>query len=73
MLVYNKIDLMENTQSKIDRDREENVAVWLSALTGAGIELLLQAIVERLPRKLCIKSCNYAPIKGLSSLANIRL
>ena len=65
LLVYNKIDLMENTQSKIDRDIEgKPVAVWLSALTGAGIELLLQAVVERLPRKVVHKKLQLRPNQG---------
>ena len=65
LLVYNKIDLMENTQAKIERDREDKpVAVWLSALTGAGIDLLLQAVSERLPRKVVHKKLQLRPNQG---------
>ncbi|HEY8386453.1 MAG TPA: ribosome rescue GTPase HflX, partial [Porticoccaceae bacterium] len=48
LLVYNKIDLLEHTEPHIDRDEHGvPVAVWVSSITGAGIELLLQAIRER--------------------------
>lgn len=48
LLVFNKIDLLDNMPARIDRD--ENgfpVSVWLSAQTGEGVDLLLQAISER--------------------------
>lgn len=47
--VYNKIDLLENFQPQIQRD-ENGVAVrvWLSARDGRGMDLLAQAIAERL-------------------------
>lgn len=45
--VYNKIDLMEGILPRIDRDDEGNpVRVWLSAVSGAGIDLLYQALSE---------------------------
>lgn len=49
LLVYNKVDLLPNMSPRIDRD--ENgvpVCVWVSALTGEGIDLLMQALAERL-------------------------
>ncbi|MGD9661887.1 MAG: ribosome rescue GTPase HflX, partial [Porticoccaceae bacterium] len=49
LLVYNKIDLLEHTEPHIDRDGNGRpVAVWLSAASGAGIELLIDAIRELL-------------------------
>ena len=47
--VYNKIDLLENFEPQIQRD-ENGVAVrvWLSAQQGLGMDLLQQAIIERL-------------------------
>jgi GTP-binding protein HflX len=49
LLIYNKIDLVEELSPRIDRDDEGNpIRVWLSAQTGAGCELLLEAISERL-------------------------
>ncbi|WP_111642795.1 ribosome rescue GTPase HflX [Marinimicrobium alkaliphilum] len=51
--IYNKIDLLENGEPRIDRDDEGlPVAVWLSAQTGAGVELLLDAITERVGREM---------------------
>jgi len=47
--VYNKIDLLDNFEPQIQRD-ENGVAVrvWLSAQNGLGLDLLAQAISERL-------------------------
>ena len=47
--VYNKIDLLDSFEPRIQRD-ENGVAVrvWLSAQQGRGLDLLAQAIVERL-------------------------
>ncbi|HGJ5875894.1 MAG TPA: ribosome rescue GTPase HflX [Arsenophonus sp.] len=49
LLVMNKIDMLDGLTPRIDRD-ETNVPirVWLSAQTGEGISLLLQALTERL-------------------------
>lgn len=49
LLVYNKIDLLEGKAPRLDRD-DLGVPwrVWVSAETGAGINLLLEAICERL-------------------------
>jgi len=45
--VYNKIDLMTNMSPRIDRDEHGvPVAVWLSAQSGEGVDLLLTAIAE---------------------------
>ncbi len=45
--VYNKIDLMEGQSARVDRDEEGVPArVWLSAKTGEGIDLLLEALAE---------------------------
>ncbi|MBS0382748.1 MAG: GTPase HflX [Proteobacteria bacterium] len=46
--VFNKIDLLD-TPPRMDRDAEGLPdAVWLSAATGAGLDLLRQAMGERL-------------------------
>lgn len=51
--VYNKVDLLADTGPHIDRDETgKPVAVWLSAQTGAGCELLNQAISEVLGKEL---------------------
>ncbi|MBE8716296.1 ribosome rescue GTPase HflX [Cellvibrio polysaccharolyticus] len=52
--VYNKIDLLEMAP-RIDRDdRGKPLAVWLSAQTGEGSELLLEAISELLGTEMVI-------------------
>lgn len=49
LLVMNKLDNLEHQSPRIDRD-EEGVpqAVWVSAKEGIGIELLFDALTERL-------------------------
>ena len=47
--IYNKIDLMEDTVARIDRDENNKpTAVWVSALEQDGLELVRQAVVELL-------------------------
>ncbi len=47
--VYNKIDLLDNVTPRIERDESGRARrVWLSAVSGDGLELLRQAIAERL-------------------------
>jgi GTP-binding protein HflX len=44
VLVYNKIDLLEQ-EPRIEQDLPDGIVrVWLSAKTGAGIDLLVQAL-----------------------------
>ena len=51
LLVYNKIDLLEDMPAHIDRDSDGTpTRVWVSARTGEGMPLLLQAIREILHR-----------------------
>jgi GTP-binding protein HflX len=48
LLVFNKVDLLD-VAPRVDRDAEGGpTAVWLSAASGDGLELLRQAIGERL-------------------------
>jgi GTPase len=48
--IYNKIDRIESAPH-IDRDPDGRaVAVWISAQLGAGLDLLVQAVAERLAR-----------------------
>ena len=45
--VFNKIDLLDNVEPHIDRDDTgKPVRVWVSAVTGAGVDLLIQALAE---------------------------
>lgn len=59
--VYNKVDLLADTGPHIDRDEAgKPIAVWLSAQTGAGCELLNQAISEVLGKEL-VSGCLVVP------------
>jgi len=49
--VYNKIDRLDREARVTNNRAGEGRAVWLSATTGEGIPLLLDAIGERLRRK----------------------
>ena len=53
LLVMNKIDNLESQSSRIERD-EKGVprAVWVSAMEGVGIELLFDALTERLASQM---------------------
>lgn len=47
--VYNKIDLLDGTAPRVDRDEAGRpVRVWVSAVSGEGIALLLDAVSELL-------------------------
>lgn len=45
--VFNKIDQQEGWQAKLDR-QDDSCKVWLSAKTGAGLDLLREAIATQL-------------------------
>jgi len=63
--VFNKIDLLENITPHIDRDALGNpVRVWLSAQTGAGIELLYQALSEIFSSDKIKKYCYLSAAQG---------
>ncbi len=48
LLVYNKLDLLEQ-EPRIDRNEDgKPLRVWVSAVTGAGLELLNEALAELL-------------------------
>ena len=65
LMVYNKIDLLDDGQPRIDRNAEgQPVAVWLSALNDQGLDLLFQAVSERLPGKLVHKTLQLLPDQG---------
>jgi GTP-binding protein HflX len=49
--VYNKIDKLDRQPRLTNNSKGEGRAVWLSAVSGEGIPLLLQAIGARLKRK----------------------
>jgi GTP-binding protein HflX len=65
LMVYNKIDLLEESSARIERNAEgQPVAVWLSALNNCGLDLLFQAVSERLPGQLVHKTLHLLPEQG---------
>lgn len=53
--VYNKIDLLDGMEPRIDRDDHgKPIAVWLSAQTNNGCDLLEQAIAEILGEEMVV-------------------
>jgi GTP-binding protein HflX len=63
--VFNKIDLLADVQPRIERDDVGNpVRVWLSAETGAGIDLLYQALSEIFSNTKIKKTCYLRPDQG---------
>jgi len=62
--VYNKVDLT-GMAPRIDRgDDGKPVAVWLSAATGNGVDLLLQAMSELLGEEMIEGELLLAPTQG---------
>lgn len=65
LLVYNKIDLIHQKQPRLDRDGEGVPwRVWVSAETGAGIDLLLEAMCERLAGEIMNEELRLAASDG---------
>ncbi len=62
--VYNKIDLMDRSPRLTSNRDGEGRAVWLSAATGEGIPLLLDAIGDRLRRKTLHRLIRLQPSQG---------
>ena len=63
--VYNKVDLLEDTVPHVERDESgKPTAVWLSAQTGAGCELLAQAVSELLGKEIVAGTLILAPELG---------
>jgi len=63
--VYNKIDQLPGAHPRVDRD-EHGVPwrVWVSAVTGEGIDLLLAAISERLSEEIFHRTLTLTPEQG---------
>lgn len=63
--VFNKIDLLPDIAPHVDRnDDGEAVRVWLSAETGAGIDLLYQVLAELFASSKVRKRVSLAPTEG---------
>ncbi|MDD5276614.1 MAG: GTPase HflX [Methylovulum sp.] len=60
--VFNKIDLLDNIMPHIDRDDAGRpIRVWLSAATGAGVDLLYLALTELFAVSKVRKRCFLKP------------
>ncbi len=63
--IFNKIDLLDAAVPRIDRDDSgKPLAVWLSAQTGAGAQLLEQAVAELLGNEMVIAPLLLGPRDG---------
>jgi len=63
--VYNKLDLLQDAEPQIDRDESGRpVAVWLSAQTGEGCDLLTQAVSELLGKEIITGPLVLSPQQG---------
>ena len=63
--VLNKIDLLDGFVPRIDRDDQgQPQRVWMSARTGEGADLLLQAISEMLGHDIVNQQLTLAPDQG---------
>jgi GTP-binding protein HflX len=71
--VYNKLDLLEQSP-RIDRNADGvPERVWVSAVTGAGTDLLLQAISELVGRDMVNETLDISPTDGGLRAALYRL
>ncbi|MBD3619201.1 MAG: GTPase HflX [Chromatiales bacterium] len=65
IMVYNKIDLLEQAVAHVDEPRgEEPSRVWLSAQTGAGVEALLEYLGRYLERDMVHGWIALGPAQG---------
>ena len=65
LLVMNKIDMLDEFEPRIDRNDENlPVRVWVSAQTGVGIDLLFQALTERLSGEIASFELRLPPAAG---------
>lgn len=63
--VYNKIDLLEQSEPQLDRDEGGlPVAVWLSAHSGVGLPLLAQAMTELLVPRIAHHTVRLSPAES---------
>ena len=62
--VYNKIDKLDRKPRVTNNRQGEGRAVWLSAQTGEGIPMLLDAVGERLRQKTLHRIIHLQPTQG---------
>ncbi|KAA1188966.1 GTPase HflX [Pseudohalioglobus sediminis] len=71
--VFNKLDLLEQSP-RIDRNADGRPErVWLSAATGEGVELLLQAVSELIGQDMVNEELELTPEQGSLRAALYRL
>lgn len=62
LMVFNKIDRLPGIEPHIQRDENgKPVKVWISAKTGAGIDLLLTAMSELLAGSMALETLRVSP------------
>jgi GTP-binding protein HflX len=65
LVVFNKLDLLDDIEPHIERDDEgQPTSVWLSARENRGLELLVQAISERLGHNMVEMDLLLPPKEG---------
>lgn len=65
LFVMNKIDMLDDFAPRIDRDSDNLPSrVWLSAQTGEGLDLLFQALKERLAGEFVHLELSLPPEEG---------
>jgi GTP-binding protein HflX len=65
IVVLNKIDLLPGAEPRVDRDAQGRARrIWLSAETGAGIELLLSALAEHFRGERAHERLRLGPADG---------
>ena len=70
--VYNKVDLLDQRAPRIEYNEDgKPIAVWLSAQTGDGIELLLTALAECVGQKM-VTGTLVLPVCVPAELARLR-
>ncbi|MBD3670581.1 MAG: GTPase HflX [Gammaproteobacteria bacterium] len=63
--IFNKIDALEDGGAKVERDSQGVIRrVWLSAMSGEGLDLLRQAIGERLSEGIDERELLLPPSQG---------
>jgi GTPase len=64
LMVYNKVDLLDEAPRIERNSRGVAVKVWVSSINGAGKELLLEAIAERLGESVIETNVTVRPQDG---------
>ena len=58
LLVFNKIDRIEGAEPRIDHRGDDRIAVWISARDGVGLDLMRDALGQRLGLRRVIGEIN---------------